>query len=210
MSRELKTVVVVDGVVYGPGHQTDIPAGVASRITNPAAWGEQVESDEGHGVPGDHEQLAAGLLPHAPVQPNQITLAEPAGDGGINPLLPASADTGSSAVPAGANTPTGVPSATAPMILTSDPGVDEGDAQDPSYQQGDYVATQPVPAGSVRKVGDREEPTAYPSLPEPPRSGKGATTAAWRTYAANFGVDIDEDADRGAIIDRLKNDGHIQ
>lgn len=185
MSRELKTVVVVDGVVYGPGHQTDIPAHVASRITNPAAWGEQVESDEGHGVPGDHEQLAGGLLPHAPVQPNQITLAEPAGDGGINPLLPASADTGSSAVPAGAPTPTGAGQPTEPF--------DE--------QPGVLLTDQPAVAGGER---------ADAQLPEPPRSGKGATTAAWREYAGQFDVAIDEDADRGAIIDRLRSDGHIQ
>jgi hypothetical protein len=47
-------------------------------------------------------------------------------------------------------------------------------------------------------------------LSEPPRSGKGATTAAWRAYAEQFDVQVDEDADRGAIIAQLKDDGYIQ
>lgn len=183
MSRELKNVVIVDGVVYGPGYETP-DENVAKRITNPAAWGEPVDSDEGHGVPGDHEQLAAGLLPHAPVQPNQITMAEPAGPGGINPLLPASEETGSSAVPAGVATPTGVRQPTEPL--------DERSQELPQ---------QPAADGDQRPDG---------LLPEPPRSGKGATTGAWRAYAEQFDVEVDEDADRGDIIARLKNDGHIQ
>jgi hypothetical protein len=183
VSRELKAVVLVDGVVYGPGYETDIPDHVAERITNPAAWGEEVDSDEGHGVPGDHEQLASGLLPHAPVQPNQIVLAEPAGLGGFNPMLPASEDTGSSAVPAGADTPTGVRQATEP--LDEQPGV--------------LLQDQPAVAGDQQAL-----------LPEPPRSGKGATTAAWRAYAEQLGVQVDEDAERGDIIAALKDDGHIQ
>lgn len=106
MSRELKAVVLVDGVVYGPGYaQPD--DNVAKRITNPIAWGEDAHSDEGHGVPGDPEQQAAGLLPHAPVQLNQATPSEPAGDGGVSPVEPPAADTPSSAVPAGNGTPDG-------------------------------------------------------------------------------------------------------
>lgn len=54
-----------------------------------------------------------------------------------------------------------------------------------------------------------EEPAA-PVLSEPPRSGKGATEAAWRAYAAQLGVDVAADADRGDIIARLKDDGRIQ
>jgi hypothetical protein len=184
VSRELKTVVLVDGVVYGPGYETEIPDHVAKRITNPVAWGEEVDSDEGHGVPGDHEQLASGLLPHAPVQPNQIALAEPAGPGGVNPLLPSSPDTGSSAVPAGVETPTGIRQPTEPL--------DERSAELPK---------QPAVAGDER---------ADALLPEPPRSGKGATTAAWRAYAEQFDVQVDEDADRGDIIAQLKDAGHIQ
>lgn len=195
MSRELKAVVIVDGVVYGPGYETP-DAKVAARIKNPAAWGEPVDSDEGHGLPGNHEQMAAGLLPHTPVQPNQVVMAEPAGDGGVNPLLPAAEDTGSSAVPAGAATPAGVPSATAPMILTSNPGMDEGDAEDPAYRLEDQT--------EITTGFDAEAPA------EPPRSGKGATTAAWRTYAEQLGVAVDDDAERGDIIARLKADGHIQ
>ena len=184
MSRELKSVVLIDGVVYGPGYETKVPDDVAKRIRNPAAWGEEVEVDEGHGVPGNHEQLAAGLLPHSPVQPNQIALAEPAGPGGLNPLLPNSPDTGSSAVPAGVATPTGIGQPTAPL--------DERSAELPQ---------QPAVEGDQR---------ADALLSEPPRSGKGATTAAWRAYAEQFGVQVDEDADRGDIIAQLKDDGHIQ
>ncbi len=193
MSRELKAVVVVDGVVYGPGYETPDER-VAARIKNPAAWGEQVESDEGHGVPGDHEQLAAGLLPHAPVQPNQVALAEPAGDGGINPLLPPSTDTGSSAVPAGAATPSGIGAPPVP----------------PDEQPGVLLTDRPALGGGERADDEPVAGQPAPELPEPPRSGKGASSAAWRTYAAQFGVELDEDADRGAIIERLKHDGHIQ
>lgn len=101
MSRQLKGAVIVDGVVYGPGYTTDIPDHVANRITNPTAWGENVDSDEGHGVPGDHDQLAAGMQPHTPVQPNQVVPSEPAGPGGVNPFFPPESDTASSAVPTG-------------------------------------------------------------------------------------------------------------
>lgn len=186
MSRELKNVVVVDGVVYGPGYETEVPDRVAGRITNPAAWGEDVESDEGHGVPGNHEQLAAGLLPHAPVQPNQITMAEPAGPGGLNPLLPASEDTGSSAVPAGVATPTGLGQPGEPL--------DERPGGMPQQDQ-------PAVEGDQRPDG---------LLPEPPRSGRGSTAAAWRAYAEQFGVQVDEAAERGDIIAQLKNDGFIR
>jgi hypothetical protein len=107
VSRELKTNVVVDGVVYGPGYTTVVPDSVAQRIRNPLAWGEDVDSDEGHGVPGNHEQLAAGLLPHAPLQPNQATPSEPAGPGGLNPFTAPADNTISSAVPAADGVPAG-------------------------------------------------------------------------------------------------------
>lgn len=173
MSRQLTAVVYIDGVAYGPGYETPDDE-VAARIKNPAAWSEERKDNaadtDGHGVPGDHEQLAAGLLPHAPLQPDQVTPSEPAGPGGLNPFLPPESDTKSSAVPAGAPTPAGLTPPTAP------PG---------------------EPGGAVL-------------LQEPPRSGKGATTAAWRAYAAQFGVQVDDTDERGDIIARLKDDGHIQ
>jgi hypothetical protein len=186
VTRELQTVVLVDGVAYGPGYETPSDQ-VAARIKNPAAWGEDVDSDEGHGVPGNHEQLAAGLLPHAPVQPNQITMAEPAGPGGINPLLPSSTETGSSAVPAGVANPTGIRQPDAVPLDERPGGMPQGD--------------QPPLGGGERADGQ---------LSEPPRSGKGATTAAWRAYAEQFGAEVDDDADRAAIIAQLKDSGHIK
>lgn len=41
--RKLVTYVHVNGQVYGP--DSDVPADVAERITNPKAWGEQ-EADK--------------------------------------------------------------------------------------------------------------------------------------------------------------------
>lgn len=55
-----------------------------------------------------------------------------------------------------------------------------------------------------------ERASAQPLLPEPPRSGRGATTAAWRAYAAQFDVEVPAEADRGDIIALLKDDGYIQ
>jgi hypothetical protein len=198
-------VVVVDGDVYGPGYITEIPDHVAKRITNPLAWGEEVDSDEGHGVPGNHEQLASGLLPHTPLQPDQTVPSEPAGQGGVNPAEPASPDTASSAVPAGGGVPEGG------LVATG-----ENTAPAPLAQQ--ETTEEVVVEQTVTEQEVSEEPVEPPAadqfgqalMAEPPRSGKGATTAAWRAYAEQFGVQVDEDADRGAIIAQLKDDGHIQ
>jgi hypothetical protein len=237
VTRELKTVVVVDGDVYGPGYNTVIPDYVASRITNPAAWGEDVDSDEGHGVPGDHEQLAAGMQPHAPVQPNQVTPSEPAGQGGLNPSQPGSPDTASSAVPAAGGTPEGGleghnANGEQSRILTSNPGVDEGDAKDPEFKSvfdegaaPDFLTSDVRPEPTVEQTEvveeteqvveepaepDTEEAGLQSLPPEPPRSGAGSGEAAWRAFAESRDVQVSDDDGRAEIIAACKAAGVIQ
>lgn len=43
-ARKLATYVHVDGQAYGP--DDDVPADVAAKITNPAAWGEAVTASQ--------------------------------------------------------------------------------------------------------------------------------------------------------------------
>jgi hypothetical protein len=107
--------------------------------------------------------------------------------GGLRNLDPQPADTDSSAVPwATPGTITGFPPA--------EPAVDQAVAP---------PADAPPPAAG--------EPVSEPDLlPEPPRSGRGATTAAWRSYAEQFNVVVPPEADRGDIITLLKDDGYIQ
>jgi len=45
---------------------------------------------------------------------------------------------------------------------------------------------------------------------EPPRSGQGATRAAWHAYAAELGQVVDADAPRDAVIQQLADAGLIE
>lgn len=83
----------------------------------------------------------------------------------------------------------------------------------------------PADAGSVigragtdhQPAGPESEPAAPapvdeapPLLPEPPRSGRGASEAAWRQYAQSYGVPLPEGAERAQIIAACKDAGLIQ
>jgi hypothetical protein len=71
---------------------------------------------------------------------------------------------------------------------------------------------QPEPAAEP-KLLDRiavDDDEAPPLLQEPPRSGKGASEAAWRQYAQSYGVQVPEGADRADIIAACKDAGLIK
>lgn len=67
-------------------------------------------------------------------------------------------------------------------------------------------AAEPAPVVEPEPVAPQDQVP----LSEPPRSGKGATTAAWRAYARQFDVQVPPEADRADIIALLKDGGHIQ
>lgn len=70
----------------------------------------------------------------------------------------------------------------------------------------DTTSGSALPAGEPVERGGITPPAG---LPEPPRSGKGSSEAAWRDYAGRHGVQIDDGADRGAIIAALQDAGVI-
>lgn len=115
--------------------------------------------------------------------------------------------------PEGQRTPTVDVMDTGTPVVVSEPAANG--IPNLTEQPADTASSTVVPAvpGTVNGLplpsADAEE-VAAPALPEPPRSGKGATEAAWRAYAGQFSVELPADADRGDIIARLRDDGHIQ
>jgi hypothetical protein len=187
--RALTRLVILDGEVWPAGSVP--PAAVAKRIRNPQCW-EPVESDPP--LPWGPEGVPAIGTAGTPVVP-----AAPAS--GIPNL---EEKTGDSAVV----------TARAGLPIGRDPAEASGQAFAGQQQDGDAV---PAPPDGEQELHDRlavepePDPAQQPALlSEPPRSGKGATTAAWRTYAQQFDVDVPAEADRGDIIALLKDDGHIQ
>lgn len=119
--------------------------------------------------------------------------------------------------PEGRRTPSVDVMNTGQPVIPSEPGTNG--IPNLTEQLADTASSAVVPAaqGTVNglPLPDPEpvitdEGAAAPVLPEPPRSGRGATEAAWRAYAAQLGVDVASAADRGDIIARLKDDGRIQ
>lgn len=111
-------------------------------------------------------------------------------------------DTGTPVVPS-------EPAASGIPNLTEQPGDTASGAVIPAAPGTVNGLPLPDPEPVVTEPDVPETPPA-PLLPEPPRSGKGATETAWRAYAAQFGVDVPASADRGDIIAQLRDDGRIQ
>lgn len=71
-----------------------------------------------------------------------------------------------------------------------------------------YEAGSEPPADVAKQItnadawedGDVPAAEASDGPEEPPRSGQGATTDAWRAYADQLGVDVPDDAGRDDII----------
>lgn len=63
-----------------------------------------------------------------------------------------------------------------------------------------------VPEGAVVETGGI---TPGQGLPEPPRAGKGSGVDAWRAYAEQHGVTVDDNAERGEIIAALQDAGVV-
>lgn len=82
----------------------------------------------------------------------------------------------------------------------------------PTPEPGTVTGTLPTEPSQQQPELDEQQPELAPqgTLPEPPRSGKGASTAAWRAYAEQLGVFPLPSEDRGDIIVRLQDAGHIQ
>jgi hypothetical protein len=123
--------------------------------------------------------------------------------------------------PEGRRTPSVNVMDTGMPVIPSEPGTNG--IPNLTEQPADTISSTVVPAaaGTVNGlplpdpepvVAESEpvEEMVAPVLPEPPRSGKGATEAAWRAYAAQLDVDVTAAADRGDIIARLRDDGRIQ
>jgi hypothetical protein len=98
-------------------------------------------------------------------------------------------------------------------LATTVPNLEEkaGDsavvASNPGSVIGRAETEQPLSETADEVAGDDEAP---PLFAEPPRSGKGATEAAWRQYAEGYGVEVPEGADRAEIIAACKDAGLIQ
>lgn len=79
------------------------------------------------------------------------------------------------------------------------------------YIKGPDGKTVPVLAGSEEpawakgKIGDHAFDAGDDSdeMGPPPRTGKGSGLAAWATYAAAHGIELDDDATKDDIIDAL-------
>lgn len=109
----------------------------------------------------------------------------------------------------------GLPEPSAGRVAEPDPAPGGLRNLDPQPTGTPSSAVPQAAAGTVNGAPPAEEPadqqtTIHGLLSEPPRSGRGATTAAWRAYAAQFHVDVPAEADRGDIIALLKDDGYIQ
>lgn len=157
------------------------PAAVAERIRNPKCW-EPVENEPV--LPWGPEGMPSISTASTPVVP-----AEPAG--GVTNLQEKTGDN---------------------AAVAAQPGLPI--ARDPAEVSGQAFAQQQTGEPELHdRLAVQDDVTPLPKpelLSEPPRSGKGASTAAWRAYAEQFDVDVPADADRGDIIALLKNDGHIQ
>jgi hypothetical protein len=116
--------------------------------------------------------------------------------------------------------PEGRPGPATTPVSQARPGLPIGrDPDEPSGQalaaQQDAPAAEGGPEDDKPGLDDQPDKPApaeqqAPVLSEPPRSGKGATTAAWLAYARQFGIDVPAGADRGQIVALLEDDGHIQ
>lgn len=157
------------------------PAAVAERIRNPKCWAPVEDEPELPWGPEGNRTISTAGTPVIPAQPAASIANLDEKDG-------------DSAVVAGR------------------PGLPI--ARDPAEVSGQAFAQQQTGEPELHDRLAVEDDTTVEQKPallsEPPRSGKGATTAAWRAYAEQFDVDVPADADRGDIIALLKDDGHIQ
>jgi hypothetical protein len=62
MARKLIANVHVDGVVYGPDGEQDVPKDVADRIDNPNAWDESDGLLKGQEDPSSYDGVSAAEL----------------------------------------------------------------------------------------------------------------------------------------------------
>jgi hypothetical protein len=188
--RALTRSVVLGGEVWEAGSVP--PPEVAARIRNPRCW-EPAEADPPlpwgpEGVPAVSTATQA-VIPAAPAGNGIPNLEEMAGGTVQSGVIPAQPGNVIGRDPSEPFAPAVVTDAVPPV-------------QEPA--EAPWSETEPEPEPVV------EELDFQPAQPEPPRSGKGATEAAWRAYAESFGVTVPQSADRGDIIARLKDDGYIQ
>jgi hypothetical protein len=69
-----------------------------------------------------------------------------------------------------------------------------------------YGPDDEVPAAVAKKIGAHawQSDDAADQDGPPPKSGRGATDAAWRAYAESVGVDTEDDAKKADIIAALE------
>lgn len=157
------------------------PPEVAERIRNPKCW-EPVEDEPGlrWGPEG---------MPSVSTFSNPVTPSEPTN--GIRNLDEH----------AGGSDASGVIAARTGSVI----GRAETDqpVTEPTEEQTGEETEQPKLLDRI--AVDDDEPVA-----EPPRSGKGATEAAWREFATSRDVEVSDDDDRAAIIAACRDAGVIQ
>jgi hypothetical protein len=196
--RALTRLVILDGEVWPAGSIP--PAAVAERIRNPKCWAP-VEDEPV--LPWGPEGMPSVGMPGSPVIPAAPAagipnLQEKAGDSGVVPASPGlliardPAEVSGQAFAAGG--------------LVRGPGSAEDDSIPAQPQLHDRVALEDDTL-PVESAGETSSPAL---LSEPPRSGRGASAAAWRAYAEQFDVDVPSGASRDDIIALLEDDGHIQ
>lgn len=86
--------------------------------------------------------------------------------------------------------------ASAPLVLRAGDKVPDG------VTVGEHLlASREKPAKAPAASEPAEPPSGSDDAPvEPPRSGKGASKAAWAEYAATLGIELDSDASRDDLI----------
>lgn len=157
------------------------PPEVAERIRNPLCW-ESIEGD--YQLPWGPEGMPAVSTASQAVIP-----AAPAG-GGLPNLQEL----------AGGTEQSGVIPADQGNVIGRDPLEPLGQPNLAGEIEGDVVEQPELPPAT----------TPPPPSPEPPRSGKGATEAAWRRFAADRDIQVAENADRSQVIAACREAGVIQ
>lgn len=88
-----------------------------------------------------------------------------------------------------------------------------GDSAVPDASPGTVIARSDLeyPVGEYPLADDKgDQAQAGPEVLEPPRSGQGASTAAWQTFARQHEVEVASDATRSEIIAACQDAGVIQ
>jgi hypothetical protein len=173
--RALTRLVILDGEVWPVGSVP--PAAVAERIRNPKCWAPVEDEPELPWGPEGMPAVGTASTPVVPAQPASgiPNLQEKTGDSAVIPARP------------------GTPIARDPAEVSGQafanggPVREPGPAEDDSAQLHDRVAVDDETAAA-------DSPSAL--LSEPPRSGRGASTAAWRAYAQQFGAEVPDDAEK--------------